>query len=82
MYRHNLSILIKFLLFIFSQQSEDGGGKDVEEEGALKIIPKWKASQITEIILEPEPEEEEVSLIRDHSGTGTRGGRCQIIISF
>lgn len=54
----------------------------MEEEGALKIIPKWKASQITEIILEPEPEEEEVSLIRDHSGNGTRGGRCQIIISF
>ena len=33
--------------------------KDAEEEGATKVIPKWKASHITEIILEPEPEEEE-----------------------
>lgn len=37
--------------------SEDG--KDLEEEGTAKIIPKWKASHITEILLEPELEEED-----------------------
>jgi hypothetical protein len=39
--------------------SEDG--KDLEEEGATKIVPKWKASHITEIMMEPEPEEEDLA---------------------
>ena len=37
--------------------SEDG--KDLEEEGNTKIVPKWKATHITEICMEPEPEEED-----------------------
>ena len=40
-----------------TQISEDG--KDLEEEGAPKIVPKWKATHITEILMEPEPEEED-----------------------
>lgn len=36
--------------------------RDVEEEGAIKVIPKWKASNITEVNAEPEPEEEELEV--------------------
>ena len=43
--------------YIYIQASDDN--KVDEEEGQNKVIPKWKASHITEIILEPEPEDEE-----------------------
>ena len=36
--------------------------RDVEEEGAVKVTPKWKASNISEVIAEPEPEEEELEV--------------------
>ncbi len=40
-----------------SQGSEDKGE---EEESQIKMIPKWKATDITAIQMEPEIEEEEV----------------------
>ena len=42
--------------------------RDVEEEGAVKVIPKWKATSITEVVNEPEPEEEELE-VRDGTAT-------------
>lgn len=46
-------------MWLLSLQSGDDG-KAEEEEGGGKVIPKWKAYNITEIIIEPEPEEPEV----------------------
>lgn len=39
-------------------QANDDNKLD-EEEGQNKVIPKWKASHITQIIIDPEVEEEE-----------------------
>ena len=40
-------------------QGHDETKGDEEEEAQSKILPKWKASHISEILLEPEPEEPE-----------------------
>ena len=47
-------------VFFCKQASDENRGDD--EEGQAKVIPKWHATHITQVLIEPEIEEEEEEL--------------------
>ena len=70
MYLHCFCINVA-VFHLVAQSSDDAKGE--EEEGAAKVIPKWKAMNITEIIIEPElegdEEEEEIKAVVEEQAT-------------
>ena len=57
-----------------SQQSDENRA---EEEEQTKVVPKWKASAITQVLMEPDPEdEEEETKAEDAEAEGSTTGEA------
>ena len=67
--------MCELISIIYARQPSDDGR--AEEEEQTKIVPKWKASHMTEILLEPEPDEDEGETTGQGEGLEVEGQQVQ-----